>query len=225
MTVEATGSAAALTKAPAAAGMFGAQGADFNMFLKLLTTQMQNQDPLDPMDTSQYTQQLVQYSQVEQSIQQTGLLRDVLARLSSSDMAQASGLIGREVEFDSAVAGLGDRPASWSWSLPRKAASLTAEIVDSSGRTVATAVLDPAVTSGDYSWDGRLPSGEQAPEGAYVLKLSARDSAGATVPITVHSVGHVGEVVQSNGELWLDIGGVSLPMSELVRVAAKSAVA
>lgn len=88
-------------------GMFGAAGGDFTMFLRLLTTQMQNQDPLDPMDTSRYTQQLVQYSQVEQSIQQTGLLRDMLGRPSANDMTEAAALIGREAEFDSVMAGHG----------------------------------------------------------------------------------------------------------------------
>ena len=152
---------AAMTANPAAApgGMFGAAGGDFTMFLKLLTTQMQNQDPLSPMDTSQYTQQLVQYSQVEQSIQQTGLLRDMLGRMSANDMTEAAALIGREAEFDSVIAGLGDEPASWNWSLPRSVATLTGEVVDSSGRTVATVTLDPAATGGRYSWDGQLAAG------------------------------------------------------------------
>ena len=217
MTIQPT--ASATTGAAATPGLFGQSGADFTMFLRLLTTQMQNQDPLDPMDTSQYTQQLVQYSQVEQSLQQTGVLKDILARLSGSDMAQASGLIGREVEFDSAVAGLtAASPASWSWSLPRNAASITAEIVDSSGRTVAT----PAIAAGAerFSWDGTLPDGSRAPEGAYVLKLTATDASGATIPATIHSHGRVREVLQSEGELWLGIGGVSLPLGELTRVVA-----
>lgn len=222
MTVNPTTSSVSPAAKP---GMFGAQGADFNMFLKLLTTQMQHQDPLDPMDTSQYTQQLVQYSQVEQSIQQTGLLRDLLARMTSNDMAQASSLIGREVEFDSKVAALGSGPATWSWSLPHKASSITAEVVDSSGKTVATAVIDAATPNGRFSWDGKLSDGTRAPEGAYVLKLSARDSAGTAVPATIHSVGKVEEVVQSGGELWLDIGGASLPISDLLRIAAAPAVA
>jgi flagellar basal-body rod modification protein FlgD len=205
-------------------GMFGAAGGDFTMFLKLLTTQMQNHDPLDPMDTSQYTQQLVQYSQVEQSIQQTGLLRDMLGRLSANDMTQAAALIGREVEFDSVIAGHGDgAAASWSWSLPRSAAALTGEVVDSSGRTVATVTLDPAATSGRYSWDGQLAGGGRAPDGAYQLRLSAEDPAGDGVPVTVRSVGTVTEVVQSGGELWLKLGGASLPISDLVRVAAAPA--
>jgi flagellar basal-body rod modification protein FlgD len=78
-------------------------GADFNMFLKMLTVQMQNQDPLDPMDTSEYTKQLVQFSQVEQSMQQTGVLKDILTRVSGQDMAQASAFIGREARFDTNV--------------------------------------------------------------------------------------------------------------------------
>jgi flagellar basal-body rod modification protein FlgD len=213
------------TVSGAAGGTSGAQGADFNMFLKLLTTQMQNQDPLDPMDTFQYTQQLVQYSQVEQSIQQTGLLRDLLARMTSNDMAQASGLIGREVEFDSTVSGLGSGPASWSWSVPHKAAAITAEVLDSSGWVVATRTIDPVSTSGRFDWDGLLAGGNRAQEGAYVLKLSAKDGSGATIPATIHSLGKVEQVVQSQGELWLDVGGASLPMSDLLRIAAARAVA
>jgi flagellar hook assembly protein FlgD len=175
--------------------------------------------------SSATTQQLVQYSQVEQSIQQTGLLRDLLARMSSNDMAQASSLIGREVEFDSSVAGLAAGPASWSWSLPHKASAITAEILDSSGRVVASAVLDPSKTSGAFQWDGTLADGTRAATGGYVLKLAAKDSSGAAVPATVHSTGRVQEVVQSDGELWLNIGGASLPMSDLLRIAASAPVA
>ena len=220
MTIQPTASATT-GAAPATPGLFGQSGADFTMFLKLLSTQMQNQDPLDPMDTSQYTQQLVQYSQVEQSLQQTGVLKDILARLSGSDMAHASGLIGREVEFDSAVAGLtAASPASWSWSLPRQSATITAEIVDSSGKVVALPTVDPA--AGRFTWDGTLADGSKAPEGAYVLKLTATDAAGATVPATIHSHGRVREVLQSEGELWLGIGGVSLPLGEIMRVASSA---
>ena len=88
----------ATTTAAAATNALGKTSADFNMFLKLLTTQMQNQDPLKPMDSTEYTAQLAQFSQVEQTIQQTGTLKDILSRLSGQDLAQASGLIGREAE-------------------------------------------------------------------------------------------------------------------------------
>ena len=116
-----TSATAAKTTTAAAAGTLNQSD-----FLKLMTAQMQNQDPLDPMDTSEYTNQLVQFSQVEQTIQQTGTLRDILSRLSTQDMAQASGFIGREAQFASPVSGLSaDAPATWGYSSARPAASLT----------------------------------------------------------------------------------------------------
>lgn len=195
-------------------------GADFNMFLKLLTTQMQNQDPLDPMDTSQYTQQLVQYSQVEQSMQQTGVLRDILSRLTATDMAQAAGFIGREVEFDTNVAGLTGKPAEWSYSMPREAASVTATVINSSGRTVASQVLEPG-SEGRFAWDGALAAGGAAPHGTYSLALKALDSNGNAVSAQVRSVGVVSSVSASSGNVMLTVNGAELPSSALVSVAAR----
>ena len=219
MTITAATAAASSSTAPR--GLFGAAGGDFDMFLKMLTTQMQNQDPLDPMDTAQYTQQLVQYSQVEQSIQQTGVLKDILARLSGDDLARAGQLIGRTAEFSSSVAGLAaTHPAEWRWTLPSRPASIEAEILDSSGRVVAR----PTVSSdakGSFVWDGTLAAGGKAPEGAYVLRLIARDSAGtAMTAAKLTSVGKVNEVVAREGELWVGLGGVALPLDKLIRIAA-----
>ncbi|MEW9854508.1 flagellar hook assembly protein FlgD [Novosphingobium sp. M1R2S20] len=196
-------------------------GADFNMFLKLLTTQMQNQDPLDPMDTSEYTQQLVQYSQVEQSMQQTGVLRDILSRLSAADMAQASGFIGREAEFDTNVAGLGANGAEWTYSLPREAASLTATVKDASGRTVASKVLD-ASTEGRFTWDGALADGSTAPAGEYALTLQALDASGNAITPTIRSIGKVDSVTSASGNVMLGVNGIELPSGTLVSVAQRA---
>lgn len=192
-------------------------GADFNMFLRLLTTQMQNQDPLDPMDTSQYTQQLAQYSQVEQSIQQTGALKDILARLSAADLSQASGLIGRSVEFAGNETGLGAAGADWHWSLPKAPASLSATILDASGQVVATpsAVL---ATDGALHWDGLRADGSRAPEGAYKLVIVAKDAAGTAVVPTINGVGRVEQVLTSATGIRLGIGGIAIPASALISV-------
>lgn len=216
MTIAATN--AASVGANPQGGMFGTTKADFNMFLKLLTTQMQNQDPLDPMDTSEYTQQLVQYSQVEQSIAQTGVLRDILQRLSMQDMAQASSFIGQEVEFDSTVAGLSGEPAQWAYDLPRNASSLTAVITDASGRQVDTRTLDAADRSGRFVWDGKLASGGTAPAGSYSLTLSAKDSSGTAIPVSPRALGTVRELTSLNGALMLGVNGVQLPAASIVRV-------
>ncbi|MBR0550932.1 flagellar hook assembly protein FlgD [Stakelama marina] len=196
--------------------------ADFNMFLNLLTTQMQNQDPLDPMDTSEYTQQLVQYSQVEQSIQQTSTLKDILSSLSTQDMAQAANFLGRQAEFDTPVAGLSaDTPAQWRWQADRSVQSVTATISDASGRVVETRTLTPG-KDGEFVWDGSLANGGKVAPGSYSLELQGLDSNGTSVPVTVHSVGTVGEVATVDGAVQLGVNGATLPASAMVRMVSQN---
>lgn len=194
--------------------------ADFNMFLNLLTTQMQNQDPLDPMDTSEYTQQLVQYSQVEQSIQQTSTLKDILSSLSTQDMAQAANFLGKQGEFDSPIAGLSaDTPAQWHWQADRSVQSVAATISDASGRIVETRTI-PAGKAGDFAWDGSLATGGKAAPGSYKLELKGLDANGTNVPVTVHSVGTVSEVATVEGTVQLGVNGATLPASTMVRLVS-----
>jgi flagellar basal-body rod modification protein FlgD len=221
MTVSTTAPIAQQTLA-AAASSTSTSGADFNMFLKLLTTQMQNQDPLDPMKTSEYTQQLAQYSQIEQTVQQGTTLKEILARLSTQDMAQASGMIGREVVFDSAVAGFGSAPASWGFTADRRVSSAVATISDASGKVVDTRKLTPDAATGRFDWDGALAGGGTAPAGAYSLSLAAADASGKAVPVKISSIGVVENVAQAGGALALGVNGVTLPLSSLLRIAMAS---
>lgn len=186
--------------------------ADFSMFLKMLTTQMQNQDPLNPMDTAQYTQQLVQYSQVEQSIKQNTTLTNILARLSSQDLTQSSSLIGREARFDSAVSPLGDDGARWGWTSDRTLASLEATITDASGTVVATQAIDPAKT-GTFRWDGALAGGGTAPMGSYTLGLKGTDGSGNAATLSIQGMAVVDGVTVENGVTTLTANGVNYPAS------------
>ncbi len=195
--------------------------ADFNMFLKLLTAQMQNQDPLDPMDTSEYTQQLVQYSQVEQSIAQGATLKSILAAMTTQDLTQASGLIGREAVFDSDLAGLSaDAPATWGYSADRPVTRLTATITTADGTVVTTRDIDGTAREGRFEWDGKLANGATAPAGAYALAITAKDAAGNNVPVTITSRGLVREVSAQNGAVALGVNGVTIPASALIRIGA-----
>lgn len=187
---------------------------DYTLFLRLLTSQMQNQDPLDPMDTSQYTQQLVQYSQVEQSIQQTSALKDILARLSSQDMVQTSALIGRDASYAGAVAGLGsEAPARWQWTSERSPANLIATISDAAGRVVATQILPNDANS--LSWDGLLETGTQAGPGAYSLALEARDADNNAIATNIEAIGRIEAVSSRDGALSLSISGVAVAADAL----------
>jgi flagellar basal-body rod modification protein FlgD len=212
-------SAAAAVAAPPNETASTKLNADYQMFLKLLTTQMQNQDPLDPMDSSEYTQQLVQFSAVEQSIEQTTTLKSILARLGTGDVASASALIGREVQFTSPSAGLSPGiPAQWAWSIDGRADSATADIRDSLGRKVATIALDPTNGGGQLGWSGTLANGATAPAGTYTLSIDARAADGSSIPATVGSIGRVDNVVVENGATLLGVNGAALPFSSVKRI-------
>ncbi|MFZ5796213.1 MAG: flagellar hook assembly protein FlgD [Sphingomonas sp.] len=220
-TTTATGTTtpSAATTASTAAPTTGIK-ADFNMFLKLLTTQMQNQDPLSPMDTSQYTQQLVQYSQVEQSVQQNTTLNSILSNLSNQGLTQASGMIGRSVTLNSDVAGLAaGTPAAWSYSAARPVSTLTSSITDASGKVVMTSTMTPNA-QGTMAWDGTLADGSTASAGSYTLALTASDAAGNSVPVTIHAQGTVQEVSSANGALTLKVNGAAYTTDKLIGVAA-----
>ncbi len=194
--------------------------ADFTMFLKLLTTQMQNQDPLSPMDTSQYTQQLVQYSQVEQSMAQTSTLKDILSTLGTQNLTQASSLIGRAVEVNSPVSGLSStQAAQWSWTTPRTATSVVATITDASGKVVDTRTVDVKGDQGTLAWDGLTSTGTEMPSGKYSLSIKALDASGTEITnTTVHSIGVVNDVQLANGSVLVTVNGNEVDSSKLIRI-------
>ncbi|WP_242139850.1 flagellar hook capping FlgD N-terminal domain-containing protein [Sphingomonas sp. TREG-RG-20F-R18-01] len=216
-TITAATAATGTTTAASTSSALAKLTSDSNMFLKLLTTQMQNQDPLKPMDTSQYTQQLVQFSQVEQSIQQNQSLKDILAKLSSSDLSNAASMIGHVASFDSSIAALGSAGgASWTYTTDRSPQALVATISDANGNTVSTQAVDPAASS--FTWDGTDSQANRASPGAYTLALSATDAAGATIPAAIRAQGQVSEVSLDGGQVSLLVNGQKYAASSLVRL-------
>lgn len=194
--------------------------ADFNMFLKLLTTQMQNQDPLSPMDSSQYTQQLVQYSQVEQSIKQNSTLSSILTSLGNQGLTQASTMIGKTVEVNSDAAGLTSKtPATWNWYGSAEVKQLTATITDASGKTVEIRKLDAGPRTGSFTWDGKITGSDKvAPDGTYTVKLDGLDASGNKVTVSPWAVGSVDNVQMANGVVMLSINGVQYTTDSISKI-------
>lgn len=217
-----TDSVTTATPTPTASSTALAQtSSDYNMFLKLLTTQMQNQDPLKPMDSTEYTSQLAQFSQVEQTIQQTTTLNNILAQLSTQNIAQATGLIGNVAQFDSATAGLSaTSPATWGYEADRAVTALTATITDAAGKTVAKLPIDAADRTGNVGWDGMLASGERAAAGGYTLSIAATDVGGASVPVAITTSGVVADVVSGSGGVTLGVNGIQVSMAKLMKLSA-----
>ncbi len=188
---------------------------NFDAFLLLLTTQLRNQSPLDPLDTNQFTQQLVQFASVEQQIKTNESLGALLSSSRAANIATAASFVGMRVKADGATAQLQDGGAEWNITLGRAAAQATIDIVDQSGSTVATQAGPLAGGSQTFTWDGRTSTGLVAPDGAYSIVINARDVSGQKVPVSTEINGVVDALDLEGNEPVLLIGSIRVPLTEI----------
>lgn len=191
---------------------------NFDTFLSLLTTQLKNQDPLAPMDSTQFTQQLVQMTGVEQQLLTNDLLEKLVSN-TGTGVATAVSLIGKEVRTDSELAALKGGKAEWTYSLDRAATDVKLEILDSKGRVVRTvAPTDNKAGEHKLTWDGKGTGGSDLPDGVYALKITAKDSEGSTVVSKAYLDGKVTGVEQQDGLTYITVNGVAVPWDKLVSI-------
>jgi flagellar basal-body rod modification protein FlgD len=159
---------------------------NFSTFLKILTTQLQNQDPTSPMDTNQFTQQLVEFSGVEQQLNTNNLLQQLVNSSGGTGSVKSLlGYVGQYVEVPSTNQLLiQNGQADFGYTLPSVATTAAITIKDSTGATVAT--LSGPTTAGlnRITWDGKDASGTQLADGAYSVSIAATDSGGNNIPVT-----------------------------------------
>lgn len=191
---------------------------NFDTFLSLLTTQLKNQDPLSPMDSTQFTQQLVQMTGVEQQLLTNDLLEKLVAN-TGSGVATAVSLIGKEVRANTDQAALKGGKAEWIYTLERPASDVKAEILDSKGRVVRT-IAPTENESGEHTltWDGKSAGGSDMPDGTYSLRITAKDSSGTAVPSNIYADGLVTGVEQQDGSTFITLNGVLIPWETLVSI-------
>jgi flagellar basal-body rod modification protein FlgD len=150
---------------------------NFDTFLKILTAQIQNQDPLQPMDSTQFTQQLVQFSGVEQQIKTNTSLDSLLKASQSAAGASLSGYLGQQVEINSSGAqfeGEGDS-VHWRYTLPSDAKTSTITVQDAAGHVLYSEDGEKTAGTHDFTWDGSLLKGGKASDGPYWISVVAGD--------------------------------------------------
>jgi flagellar basal-body rod modification protein FlgD len=193
--------------------------ASYDTFMKLLTAQIKNQDPLSPMDSTQFTQQLVQMTGVQQQLYSNDLLNQLVSN-TGTGMSDAVSVIGREVTAASDKAIVTNGEAKWSYNLGKTAASVKIEVLDSNGKTVA--VSSPTnVAAGDqtFTWNGTDLGGVQRPDGGeFRLRITPVDSGGATITSKVFQRGVVTAVEQVDGQPVLSLGSARVPWSTVTSV-------
>jgi len=159
-----------------------------NDFLNLLVAQLKNQDPLKPMDSSSFVAELAQFSQLEQSANQSKILQEVLDAQQASLQYSLLPLVGRVVRVEGGFAQLEDAPGPLDYSFSRDAASVKVAIMNASGQAVRTLDLG-AQSAGaqQVTWDGRDQNGTMMQPGTYRYAVAAYDAQDQAVPATMTS--------------------------------------
>jgi flagellar basal-body rod modification protein FlgD len=191
-------------------------------FLKLLTTQMKNQDPLSPMDSNAFTGQIVQMTGVEQQLVTNDLLA-ALVGMNDGGLTDAVNMMGKQATAETETSVLKDGKTSWSYTLGRNATSVKLEVLDKYGNVIATKLPDD-MSKGDktFEWDGKdSTSGVQQPNGgAYTLRVTALDGEGTKIATTSKGriEGIVTAVTSESGQNMVTIDGVKVPISQVIGV-------
>ncbi len=190
--------------------------ADFQTFLKLLTTQMQNQDPMKPLDSTQFVAQLASFSSVEQQVQSNDKLDGILTALGGSSASGLAAWIGRDVRAASA-AEFDGKPIEVSTTPVTGADKATLLVTNAFGTVVAERSVDPKAT--ELSWDGTTDAGTMAASGSYSFKV--RNYSGTNLLGTSDGAVYskVAEVAIEDGVATLVTeGGAKVPLADVTGV-------
>jgi flagellar basal-body rod modification protein FlgD len=191
---------------------------NFDTFLSILTTQLKNQNPLDPLDTNQFTQQLVQFTGVEQQLKTNEFLEALLLNTQTSYRADAVSYIGKEVTASGETAELKDGGAYWAYNAETNVANATVTIKNAAGSVVYTENGSLNAGGGAFLWDGVGTDGSTQPDGIYTIDIKGTNLAGNTVKISTSSVGVVTAVDFSGSEPMLTVGQNKVALSDVTSI-------
>lgn len=191
-------------------------------FLKLLTTQMQNQDPLSPMANEEFVAQLAQFASVEQLIGLQGGLDNIALGITSMNNAAMVDLLGQEVVATGDTVGLVDgEPVELAWDAASASDETTVHVYDADGQLVWTTTMGPNDGgSQSVSWDGSMTGGGTAEDGTYTFEVVAQDAEGNGVDTETRIIGRVDEMDYSDGTPRLSIRGVPVAVANILRLTA-----
>jgi flagellar basal-body rod modification protein FlgD len=195
--------------------------ANFTSFLQLLTTQLKNQNPLDPLDTNQFTQQLVQFAQVEQQLKSNDQLATLVSLQKTAQATAALDFVGATVGVDGSTAKLANGEATWTLQVPKPSIA-TVNITNKSGQTVYSSNFSMNAGQQDFVWDGKGTNGVQWPDGEYTISITAKDAAGQAVAIPTEVEAQVESADLTKNPPTLEIAGREYTVDKIKRVVRRA---
>lgn len=193
---------------------------NYTDFLRLLTTQLQNQDPTAPADTNDLTQQIATLSQVEQQISMNNSLQELINLFTANQTFSAVSYIGRQVETEGNKGYLDNGEAAFVYNLPEGVDETTLTILDSSGNVAYESVGTTFAGRNQVIWNGKNKDEEALPEGIYTISVVAKDSSGKVMEgVTTRTTGIVRSVDTQDGKSTLAMGdGFSIGVDEVLSI-------
>jgi flagellar basal-body rod modification protein FlgD len=188
---------------------------DLDNFLTILTTQLQHQDPLEPLDTHEFTNQLVQFSTVEQAIAQNKNLENLISLTQSNMAISAVSYIGKQISATGQVNQLTDGKAEYSYTLPETAKAASLSISDKNGTIVYVGKAETTEGTHSFVWDGKSTLGAELLEGAYKLTVNAVNKDSQQITPTYGITGKVTDVEFDGSNAVLGIGDVQVPLTSI----------
>jgi flagellar basal-body rod modification protein FlgD len=192
---------------------------NFQTFLQLLTTQLQNQNPLDPLDTNQFTQQLVEFAGVEQQLNTNSSLQTLVSLQQTAQSTQALQFVGKTAVVNGNVNSLTNSSATWDLNVPSNS-NVTLSIANSTGQTVFTGTYSASAGNNQpFTWNGQGNDGTQWPDGQYTMTATAADASGNSVGVTTQVQGVVSSVDLTQSPPLLTIAGQTYTVNQIQRIA------
>jgi flagellar basal-body rod modification protein FlgD len=192
---------------------------NFQTFLTLLTTQLQNQNPLDPLDTNQFTQQLVQFASVEQELKTNDQLTTLVSLQQTAQSTQALTFVGKTAVVEGSTAAMTNSSATWLLDVP-SSSDINVTIASSTGQNVFSGTY--TVSAGDdqvFNWNGLGTDGSAWPDGNYTLTATGTDSSGNPVAISTKIEGVVSSVDLTQSPPLLSIDGQNYTVNQIKGIA------
>lgn len=192
---------------------------DLNRFLTLLVTQLQNQDPLDPMDTNEFTSQLVAFAGVEQQINTNSNLEKMLAIQQTSQVSSMVGFLGTVIQAKGDTFNLENDFGALTYTLPTNSVKTIITIQNAEGKTVLSVEGETGAGAHGFTWDGKSAGGVQQPAGPYRVFVNATDPDGKALDVEKTVFGRVtGGGLGTDGTVQLFMGEVEVNLDDVISV-------
>ncbi len=194
---------------------------NFDTFLQLLTTQLQNQNPLDPLDTNQFTQQLVEFASVEQQVNMNTNMQTLISMQQTTQATSALQLVGSTVTTGGNAATLSNAtnsPATWSLSASTPATA-NVTITSSANTTAYTGSLALNAGTQSFTWNGKGNNGQTWPDGTYTISINATGANGQAVTVSTQVQGVVSGVNLAKNPPTLTVNGQNVQIGQITSIS------